>query len=77
MPGKLDHNATILVNNEGRIEGVFVGWSYTMVRNSVIEQFMIHSHVDRNTAANMADKMYSFVDGVPVTGYKPKVRKAR
>lgn len=77
MPGKLDHNATVLVNNEGRIEGVFVGWSYTMVRNSVIEHLMILHHTDRATATNMADKMYTFVDGVPVTGYKPKMRKSR
>lgn len=70
-PGKLSHHATILLDNEGFIHGVYLGQTATMVRNFMVDESVRFSKVDRLEAQNYIDANFTFEEQVPVFFYEP------
>lgn len=77
-PGILSHKATVVLrNDDGAIEAVYLGWSYTMARNHYVTSVMEQMNVTRDNALNIVDRKWTFEENVQVVGYKPLKRKSR
>lgn len=71
----MDASATVLINNEGSVMGVFLGQTHTMVRNWFVSELVKVHKLTKEESLNYFDDNFSTVENVPAHKYLKLTRK--